>query len=137
MNRIFLITGVLFLFFRVSGQQADSLGYTTLKPAAFREELAIVNNPLIIDVREFFEFRKSRINGAINIPASGSIDVPADTIDKARHLFLYCTSGFRSKRVAQKLAERSFIHVYSLDGGITEWKKEGYSIDRKKLRKRD
>lgn len=127
---------ILFVSSGVSAQNVDSLSYTSLKPAAFREELAQVYQPLIVDVREFFEFRKSRLIGAINIPGSGSIDVPADTIDKARHIFLYCTSGFRSKRIAQKFAENGFIHVYSLDGGITGWKKEGNPVDRRKLRKK-
>jgi rhodanese-related sulfurtransferase len=135
MQRISLIIIILLGFMRVSGQ-ADSLSYLSLKPYEFREELETVSHPAIVDVREFFEFKKSRLRNAVNIPSSGSIDVPVDTIDRSTHLFLYCTSGFRSKRVAQKFAERGFIHVYSLDGGFTAWKNEGYPVDRKKLRRR-
>lgn len=135
MKRIYLISIILLGFVRVSGQ-SDSLSYLSLKPSEFREELGVVSHPVIIDVREFFEFKKSRLNNAVNIPSSGSIDVAADTIDMATHLFLYCTSGFRSKRVAQKFAEHGFRHIYSLDGGFTAWKKEGYPVDRKRLRRR-
>ncbi|HEX2970602.1 MAG TPA: rhodanese-like domain-containing protein, partial [Bacteroidales bacterium] len=106
-----------FLFIRLTAQKPDSSSVIYLTPEQFREELSILSNPLIIDVREFFEYRRSRLNDAINIPSSGSIEIPADTIDKSRHLFLYCTSGFRSKRVAEKFIEKGFKHVYSLDGG--------------------
>lgn len=96
----------------------------------------MVNNPVLADVREFFEYKKSRIPGAVNIPSSGNIEASADTIDKAAHIFLYCTTGFRSRKVADKLIRQGFIHVYSMDGGISDWKKEGFPVERKKVRRR-
>ena len=137
MKRIYIIIYIIIsISSSLLSQQADSLSFMQLKPAQFSEEIGIVSNPLIIDVREFFEYRKFRLNGAVNIPSSGSIDVPSDTIDRSRHLFLYCTSGFRSKRVARKFADKGFIHVYSLDGGIKAWKEAGLRIDRKRMKKR-
>ncbi len=120
---------------RLFSQESDSLSFISLDPSQFREELSIVSNPLLVDVREFFEYKKSRINGAVNIPSSRSIDVPADTINKATHIFLYCTSGFRSERVARKFAGKGFIHVYNLDGGIKAWKNEGYPLEKRRVRK--
>ncbi len=117
-------------------QIPDSLSIISLKPAQFSEELEIVSNPILVDVRESFEFRRSRLKGAINIPSSSDIDIPADTLDRSGHLFLYCTSGFRSKRVAQKFVDRGFIHVYNLDGGIKAWKETGLRIDRRRLKNR-
>lgn len=117
-------------------QDADSLTFVSLNPSEFREEMAIVNNPVLVDVREFFEYKKSRIPGAVNIPSSGSIETSADTIDKATHLFLYCTGGTRSRKVADRFIRRGFIHVYSMDGGISGWKKEGFDVERKKVRRK-
>lgn len=135
MKKALLTSVILLLFVPLFSQAGDSL-FISLKPAEFSEEITIVSNPVIIDVREFFEYKRSRLNGAINIPASGSIDTTADTTGRATHLFLYCTSGFRSDRVARKLAAKGFIHVYSLDGGINEWKKQGFPVDKKRLKRR-
>ncbi|HLP74879.1 MAG TPA: rhodanese-like domain-containing protein [Bacteroidales bacterium] len=136
MKNLILIIIFLLSSFLLSAQNTDSVKVVLLKPAEFREEMKIVSNPKLIDVREFFEYKKSRIKGALNIPASGNLEFAADTIEKTSHLFLYCTSGFRSKRVGQRFADRGFVHVYSLDGGITAWKKEGLSIEKKKIRKK-
>lgn len=117
-------------------QDADSLTFISLNPSEFHEEMSMVNNPVLVDVREFFEYRKSRIPGAVNLPSSGSIETFVDTIDRATHLFFYCTSDFRSKRVAGKFIAKGFVHVYSLDVGISGWKKKGFPVERKKVRRK-
>jgi len=128
-SALILLTGIPSL-----SQDADTLKFLSLKPREFRQELSSVSKPVLIDVREFFEFRKSRIRNAVNMPSSGP-GLIADTLDRSSYLFLYCTSGFRSKRVAAKLAEKGFIYIYSLDGGISAWKKEGFAVERKRVRK--
>jgi thioredoxin 1 len=90
---------------------------------------------MMIDVREFFEYKKSRLKDAVNIPSAGHLQSAADTIDKSRDLFFYCTSGFRSKRVAKFFSEKGFTKVYSLDGGIIAWKKVGMEVVKKRLRR--
>jgi rhodanese-related sulfurtransferase len=93
------------------------------------------DSAILIDVREYFEYKKSRIDHAVNIPSSGDIDRSADTLSRQSPLFLYCTTGFRSKRVAKQLAARGFENVSSLDGGIKAWKKEGFPVDKKRPKK--
>jgi rhodanese-related sulfurtransferase len=117
------------------GQANDSLKFKSLPPAEFLAAYQKAQKGLMIDVREFFEYRKSRIKDAINIPSSGNLEVSADTLDKDSNLFLYCTSGFRSKRVAKFLSEEGFTKVYSLDGGLMAWRKEGMPVVKKKLRR--
>jgi rhodanese-related sulfurtransferase len=120
-----------------SGQPADSIKYKSLEPYDFHLAYLKDDKAILIDVREFFEYKKSRIKDALNIPSSGNIDFAADTIGKDKSLFLYCTTDYRSKRVAEKLAEKGFASVFSLEGGIKAWKKDGFQVERKKLRKGD
>ena len=122
--------------YRAPAQTPDSVKYINLSPADFRAKLQNDPAAMLIDVRELFEYRKSRIKGSVNIPSSGNMDFAADTIDKAKNLYLYCTSGFRSKRVSAKFADKGFSGVNNLDGGIKRWKEEGNPIERKKIRKR-
>jgi rhodanese-related sulfurtransferase len=94
-------------------------------------------NSILIDVREFFEFRTSRIKGAVNIPSSAGYEVTADTISKDKALFFYCYSGGRSRRVAEFFYNKGFRKIYNLAGGITAWKKEKMAVVRKRLRAHD
>jgi rhodanese-related sulfurtransferase len=131
---------ILFVLFLVlcnfsAGQVPDSLKYISLGPGEFQKALQNDENALLIDVREFFEYKKSRIDNAHNIPSSDNLEVSADTLNKDYPLFLYCTSGFRSKRVAKQFYDKGFLKLYSLDGGITAWKKAGLPVNRKKIRK--
>jgi rhodanese-related sulfurtransferase len=131
---------VLFVIFLAlcnvsAGQVPDSLKYRSLDPADFQRTFQNDDKALLIDVREFFEYKKSRIDNAVNIPSSANLDVSADTLNKEYSLFLYCTSGFRSKRVARQFYDKGFLKLFSLDGGITAWKKEGLPVNRKKIRK--
>ena len=132
---LIIFTCLLILFNIADGQIPDSLKYISVGPAGFRKAYQSDSNAVLIDVREFFEYKKSRIDNAFNIPSSGNLDIPADTLDKESSLFLYCTSGFRSKRVAKQFYDKGFRKLYNLDGGITAWKKDDFPVNRKKLKK--
>jgi rhodanese-related sulfurtransferase len=135
MTRLIIFTGLWMILSIAAGQVPDSLKYMSVGPAGFQKAYQADSNSVIIDVREYFEYKKSRIDHAVNIPSSGNLDVPADTLNKESTLFLYCTSGFRSKRVAKHFYDKGFLKLYSLDGGITAWKKEGLPVNKKKIRK--
>jgi rhodanese-related sulfurtransferase len=126
---------LLFLCYRLTAQLPDSLKYQSLSPQEFQQKLTEVQNPILLDVREFFEFRKSRIKGAINIPTSGGFETAADTISADSPLFLYCYSGGRSKKAALYFYDNGFRKLYNLKGGITLWKKEGLTVVKKRLRR--
>jgi thioredoxin 1 len=129
------IAGLVFLVMSnlLTGQIPDSLKYISLRPNEFQQAYNKEEKAFLIDVREFFEFRKSRLKNAVNIPSSGNLEFTADTLDKMTPLFLYCTSGFRSKRVARFFYDKGFRNIYSLDGGIMEWKKEGKPVEKKRI----
>lgn len=136
MKHYFAILFLLLVFSDDSTCQVpDSLKYKSLPPAEFLEAYNKSGKKLMIDVREFFEYKKSRLKDAINIPSMGSLDLPVDTIDKNNDLFFYCTSGFRSKRVAKAFYDKGFTRCYSLDGGIVAWRKAGMEVVKKRIRR--
>jgi rhodanese-related sulfurtransferase len=119
-----------------TGQIPDSVKYKSLPPAEFLTDYNKSEKKLMIDVREYFEYKKSRLKDAINIPSMGNLDIPFDTIDKNNDLFFYCTSGFRSKRIAKTFYDKGFTRCYSLDGGIVAWRKAKLPVERKKIKKK-
>jgi thioredoxin 1 len=133
-----ILFSLLLIFTSVSSAQLpDSLKYKSLVPNEFQIAFLNDSNALLVDVREFFEYKKSRIKDAVNIPSSEDLSESSDSIDKEKHLFVYCTSGYRARRVAVKLYDYGFTHIYNLDGGLTAWRKADMPLDKKKIKKKE
>ena len=129
-----LFTILLFAAFsRTSAQVPDSLKYKSLDPYYFHLNYLKEEKAILIDVREPFEFRGKRLKDAVNIPASGNLEFAADTISKEFALFFYCTTDYRSKRVAVKFYDYGFRKIYNLEGGIVAWRKEGMGVERRRV----
>jgi len=131
-----IIIFILIFCSPIPGQVPDSVKFKSLLPNDFYLTYLREDKAILIDVREFFEFRKVRLKYAINIPSSGKLEFAADTLDKRGALFLYCTTGYRSKRVALFFHNKGFNKLYSLDGGIVRWKKDGFPVVRKRIKKK-
>jgi rhodanese-related sulfurtransferase len=134
--RASIITILLFaVLSRVYAQVPDSLKYKSLDPYYFHLNYLKEDKALIVDVREPFEFRGKRLKDAVNIPSSGNMEFAADTISKDYALFFYCTTGYRSKKVAGKFYDYGFRKLYNLEGGIVAWRKEGMTIVKKRVKR--
>ena len=118
-------------------QSADSVKYLSLEPYDFHMRYLKEDSSLLIDVREFFEYRRSRIHGSLFLPSSGGFDAAADTLNKEYSLFIYCYSGGRSSRALEFFYDKGFRKLYNLKGGITAWGKDGFPVERKRIRKRN
>ncbi len=137
MKSIACISVVFFMICDLAaGQAKDSVNYKNLEPYDFHLTWLKADMGMLIDVREPMEYKKNRIKDAVNLPSSGNLERAADTIDRESALFVYCTTGYRSKRAAQMLTEKGFGKVINLDGGISAWKKDGFPVDKKRLKAR-
>ena len=77
----------------------------------------------LVDVRTPQEFKEIRIANAQNIDyKSPTFDEDITHLDKNKPVILYCKSGGRSAKCAQKLKDAGFEKIYDLDGGISKWK---------------
>lgn len=133
MKRLSSTVIVLILFCIImTAQSPEPVKYQSLEPYNFHLEYLKADSALMIDVREPFEFRGKRIRDAVNIPSSNNLEYSADTISKNYSLFFYCTTDYRSKRVAEYFHDHGFKNVYNLEGGIAAWKKDGFSVTRTK-----
>jgi len=136
MKTLACILAVFFLVCKFAeGQTKDSVNYKNLVPYDFHMAWLKSGNGMLIDVREPMEYKKNRIKDAINLPSSGNLERAADTLNRKQPVFVYCTTGYRSKRSAQMLINKGFFMVVNLDGGIAAWKKDGFPLDKKRIRK--
>jgi hypothetical protein len=76
-----IIIFILIFSSSITGQVPDSVKFKSLLPYDFHLTYLKENKAILIDVREFFEFRTSRLTDAVNIPSSGNLGSAADTID--------------------------------------------------------
>ena len=79
--------------------------------------------PLILDVREPWEYAVCRIEGAELIPMR-QIPAAVDKLDPGRETVVVCHHGIRSYSVCRFLEQAGFSHVVNLEGGMAAWARE-------------
>ncbi|WP_269531779.1 rhodanese-like domain-containing protein [Chitinimonas sp. BJYL2] len=79
--------------------------------------------PLLLDVREPWEFALCHIDGAENRPMQG---IPANVgeLDPERPTVLICHHGMRSYQAGVFLERAGFDEVFNLTGGVAAWADE-------------
>jgi len=86
-------------------------------------ELMRLEDPLLIDVREPYEFNQGHLDGAWLIPL-GQLERHIDTIPRDRDLVLYCRSGHRSAHALEMMRGAGFRRAKHLKGGYLAWLRE-------------
>jgi rhodanese-related sulfurtransferase len=86
---------------------------------------------ILIDVREESEYAKDHLPGAIHL-GKGIIerDIEARVPELDAEMILYCGGGFRSALAADNLQKMGYTNVISMDGGIRDWREQGYPLVR-------
>jgi thioredoxin len=121
-----------FLFASCNGQ--TNAKYESIAAVSFSEKIKSTSQAAIIDVRSPEEFTSQHIENAVNIDWNGeNFDNKIGKYDKSKPIFVYCMSGGRSKKAADKLAELGFSTIYELDGGIMKWNAAGLSVPSDKI----
>lgn len=125
-----LLTLLLFTFVFVACQNSNSTAvalnenaaYTQLTTQEFKEKLASIENPQLIDVRTPREFEKGNISGSTMVNFKDkNFAVEMAKLDKSRPLFIYCQSGGRSLSACNQAVTDGFTEVYELKGGYGSW----------------
>ncbi|MEQ8241346.1 MAG: rhodanese-like domain-containing protein [Cyclobacteriaceae bacterium] len=83
---------------------------------------------IILDIRSPKEFEISHIQGAQLISYENFKKSDVKFIDKNQEVIVYCSVGYRSERIGEKLQNMGFKNVKNLYGGIFDWKNNGKII---------
>jgi len=100
-------------------------------PSLSTEQLAhwLVNeqpSPIVVDVRDEAEYAVSHLPGARHLPTVDAIQQADISPDST--LVLYCSVGYRSARLADKLQAAGYPHVFNLEGSVFEWYNQGHPL---------
>jgi rhodanese-related sulfurtransferase len=97
--------------------EPEEIKVPELTPAALRTALATGNPPLVLDVREQYEWNQVNLPDALHIPMNRVPDRLAD-LPRDRTIVVMCAHGSRSYGVTHYLREQG-LDAYNLTGGIT------------------
>lgn len=81
----------------------------------------IRDSATILDARKAEEYRVSRIPGAVHAGFDEFDISMMDNKAKDSPIIVYCSVGYRSEKIGEKLEEAGFENVRNLYGGIFEW----------------
>ena len=76
--------------------------------------------PLLLDVREPWEFAIARIEGSQLVPMR-TLPGKLDELDRQRETVVICHHGIRSRQVCRFLETQGFNRLINLRGGVEEW----------------
>ncbi len=82
--------------------------------------------PVVVDVRTRPEYVVSHLRSAHR--ATTVAAVRALGLEPAQPLVVYCSVGYRSSALAEKLQKAGFQAVYNLEGSIFAWANEGRPV---------
>jgi rhodanese-related sulfurtransferase len=101
-----------------------------IMPWDLEEMISAGNPPILLDVREPYEFNAMHIYGSINVPR-GILEsaceydfeetVPELVKARDREIIVICRSGYRSVLAASVMQQMGYLHPCSLKTGLRGW----------------
>ncbi|HSE28328.1 MAG TPA: molybdopterin-synthase adenylyltransferase MoeB [Gemmatimonadales bacterium] len=95
----------------------------SVEPAALAGEIAAGGQPLLLDVREPWEWEVVHLEGALHVPL-GDLPSRLGDLDPREPIVTLCHHGVRSRRAQELLTAAGFSGVRNLAGGIDAWAEE-------------
>ncbi len=87
-----------------------------------------LENTVILDARETKEYNISHVKGAKRVGYDNFKIESVKDIDKNATIYIYCSVGYRSEKIGEKLQKSGFKKVYNVYGGIFNWTNLGYEL---------
>ncbi|MGY0393116.1 rhodanese-like domain-containing protein [Bizionia sp. KMM 8389] len=129
MRQILGISVIVFTLLFTGCKEASQEDAIQVVTAEEMQTLLGIDDVQLIDVRTPEEYAGGFIAEFQNIDfLSPTFESDILKLDKDKPVILYCQSGGRSAKCAQKMAEAGFTKIYDLQGGISKWQHEGHSV---------
>ncbi len=91
-------------------------------------EDADANIAIFLDARTKAEYDVSHIEGSIWVGYENFKLDAIDQLPRDKKIIVYCSVGYRSEKIGEKLESAGFLNTYNLYGGIFEWVNSGKEI---------
>ena len=126
-HRFLIILILLFI-------SCGNLNQSSIKYISESEFLELNVDFELIDVRTKSEYESGFIENALNIDFfSDTFESDVLSLNKNSKIILYCRTNNRSTKTANLLKKNGFKDISVIEGGITDWVKNGNDIVYPKL----
>lgn len=99
-----------------------------LSPEEWNKVLKEENDYVMIDTRNWYEYKIGTFKGALNPNIEKFTEFPAyieqQGISKDKKMLIFCTGGIRCEKGILELQKQGYHNVFQLDGGIINYMKE-------------
>lgn len=92
----------------------------TISAEELKTKLDAGEKPVLLDVREAWEFETCHIDGSINISMS-NVQQMFDKLNTDEETVVICHHGMRSFQVASYLEGNGYVNIINLEGGVDAW----------------
>lgn len=82
-----------------------------------------------LDAREWAEYEVSHIPGAMHVGFDAFNLDKLNSLDKNEPIIIYCSIGYRSEKIGERLEQAGFKQVYNLYGSIFEWVNQHHTVE--------
>ena len=135
MKRLFLLLLVMILVAScqsktVAGEDVSVAGgsYKSVTP---KELNTMLKNKDFVFINVHLPFAGNIANTDLSIPYDQiEQNLSQFPLDKNARIVLYCRSGHMSQIAAEKLVSLGYTNVWDLKGGIIDWEKAGFAIEK-------
>ncbi len=125
----YVLAIVLMLCFLSTQAQVQSASFNLMLktllshnvPEVTVADVVKMDSVLFLDAREIAEFNVSHLEGAISVGYDRFNENVVATLNKNKKIVVYCSVGYRSEKITEKLKKSGFTDVSNLVGGIFEW----------------
>jgi rhodanese-related sulfurtransferase len=101
----------------------------TVPEVQVQQVVADTTPVVFLDAREPAEYDVSHLANALPVGYdSFQIDKIPVAISKSQKIVVYCSVGYRSEKVCEKLRAAGYTDVANLYGGIFEWVNQGHEV---------
>lgn len=83
---------------------------------------------VILDTRSAKEYSVSHLPNAQFVGYDHFNISQVEDIPKDKEIIVYCSVGYRSEKIGEKLKEAGFENVSNIYGGIFQWKNEDFDV---------
>jgi rhodanese-related sulfurtransferase len=92
---------------------------------------AISGGAILLDIREEYHtsMRTFKVNNYVILPLS-AFEENMINLPKDRPLIIADATGLQSKTAVEKLLNNGFTDVANLAGGIMDWERDGYPVEK-------
>ncbi len=136
MEKGWILLGALLSISFTSDAQIGSKAYATMLDALYKKTVPLMSvttlqqlpDAILLDTRTKEEYNVSHLPGAKwvgydEFELNRVADIPKDG-----NIVVYCSVGYRSEKVGEKLLAAGYRQVHNLYGSLFEWVNEGNPV---------